>query len=165
LGLSRAPKTKKMFGNKKKETNSGAKKGMMPAASSHSLNSLVKGTVVEGTVKSESDIRVDGTIKGNLNCDAKVIIGPSGFIEGDVRCANAVIEGRFEGTLAVVDVLDVRETAEVHGDIKTNKLVVQPGAVFNVVCKMGSQSNNFEKNLANNLAKSTADIGVKEKAS
>ena len=71
-----------MFGgNNKKETNTGGRNNS-PSAASHSLNSLVAGTVVEGTVKSESDIRIDGTITGKVFCDAKVIIGLTGYVEG-----------------------------------------------------------------------------------
>ena len=129
-----------MFNNKKEVTQS--KKSIIPTTASHSLNTLVKGTVVEGTVKSESDIRIDGVIKGSLNCNAKVIIGPSGLIEGEVKCANAVIEGKFEGSLQVSELLNVRENAKVSGDVRTNKLIVQSGAVFNVDCKMGAEFKN-----------------------
>jgi cytoskeletal protein CcmA (bactofilin family) len=125
-----------MFNSKKEVTQS--KKSIIPTTASHSLNTLVKGTIVEGTVKSESDIRIDGIIKGSLNCNAKVIIGPSGYIEGEVKCANAVIEGKFEGSLQVSELLNVRENAKVSGDVRTNKLIVQSGAVFNVDCKMGA---------------------------
>ena len=128
-----------MFGSKKKEL--AQKKSIIPTTS-HSLNSLVKGTVVEGTVKSENDFRVDGTIKGSLSCGAKVIIGPSGFVEGEVYCENAVIEGRFDGVMNVKELLNVRETAEVTGNINTNKLIVQSGAIFNVACKMGAHQSN-----------------------
>lgn len=111
---------------------------------SNALNSLVKGTLVEGTVKAESDIRVDGTIKGTLTCNAKVIIGPSGVIEGDIVCQNAVIEGKFNGKLKVSDLLSIKETAEVVGDITTDKLLVQPGAIFNVTCNMKDAQKNKE---------------------
>jgi len=129
-----------MFNNKKEVTQS--KKSIIPTTTSHSLNTLVKGTLVEGTVKSESDIRIDGVIKGTLNCNAKVIIGPSGFIEGKVKCANAVIEGKFEGSLQVTELLNVRENAKISGDVITNKLIVQSGATFNVDCKMGSSESS-----------------------
>ena len=125
-----------MFG-KKKET---PKKSIIPNSNSNALNSLVKGTIVEGTVHSESDIRVDGVIKGKLTCLAKVIVGPSGQIEGEVKCVNAVIEGKFKGILTVDELLSVKENAEVVGDITTNKLVVQAGAIFSVACKMGSNT-------------------------
>jgi cytoskeletal protein CcmA (bactofilin family) len=100
------------------------------------INSLVKGTHVEGSVSSESDIRVDGTIKGTLNCKAKVIIGVTGSIEGEIKCQNAVIEGRFKGNIHVSELLMIRETAEIIGDIYTSKLTVNSGASFNGSIKM-----------------------------
>lgn len=111
---------------------------------SNALNSLVKGTLVEGTVVAESDIRVDGIIKGTLTCSAKVIIGPSGVIEGDIVCQNAVIEGKFKGKLKVHELLSIKETAEVVGDIATGSLLVQPGAIFNVNCNMNDALKNKE---------------------
>jgi cytoskeletal protein CcmA (bactofilin family) len=103
---------------------------------SSGLNALVKGTSVEGTVKCESDIRIDGTITGDLICKAKVIVGPTGYIEGEITCQNAVVEGKIKGVLNVTDVLNIRETAEIDGTISTGKLIVQSGAKFNVACKM-----------------------------
>ena len=129
-----------MFGSKKRKTEAANKKSMMPN-STNSLNSLVKGTRVEGIVSSESDIRIDGIIVGTLTCKAKVIIGPSGTVEGDVKCENAVIEGTFKGNLHVTELLTVKETAQVHGDVNTNKLLVQSGATFNVSCRMGANRN------------------------
>ncbi len=134
-----------MFNSKKEVTQT--KKSIIPTTTSHSLNTLVKGTVVEGTVKSESDIRIDGIIKGSLNCNAKVIIGPSGFVEGEVKCANAVIEGKFEGSIQVSELLNIRESAKVSGDVRTNKLIVQSGAEFNVDCKMGAAEFNSKGSL------------------
>lgn len=126
-----------MFGGNNKKENTNTKSSSTPTTSS-GLNSLVKGTVVEGTVKSESDIRIDGTIKGKLICDAKVIIGPTGYVEGEIRCQNAVVEGKFEGTLEVSALLNVRESAVVSGEVSTEKLIVQSGATFNVTCSMGA---------------------------
>lgn len=127
-----------MFGGKEKTQTTKT----TVAATSNALNSLVQGTEIEGTVKAESDIRVDGTIKGNLDCTAKVIIGPTGYIEGQINCANAIIEGRFEGILNVKDLLNVRNSAKINGEITTNKLIVEAGAVFNVTCKMGKQESH-----------------------
>lgn len=130
-----------MFSSNKKEVSKSKSSSIMPSAATHSLNSLVQGTVVEGSVKSESDIRVDGTIKGKLFCDAKVIIGPTGYVEGEIKCKNAVIEGRFNGMLQVSELLNVRESATVEGEVSTNKLIVQSGATFNVNCNMGSSGS------------------------
>jgi cytoskeletal protein CcmA (bactofilin family) len=126
-----------MFNNTKNDTK-GKTNGLIASASSSS-NSLVQGTNIEGTVQADKDIRIDGTLKGTLNCKGKVIIGPTGYITGEVQCENAVIEGRFEGVLLVNDILHVKETARIEGDVTTQKLVVQPGSIFNVKCKMGAQ--------------------------
>ncbi|MFZ4474051.1 MAG: bactofilin family protein [Saprospiraceae bacterium] len=128
-----------MFGNTK-TTEDIKKSASTPTAGT--INALVKGTVIEGNVRCESDLRVDGTIKGKLVCQAKVIIGPTGLIEGEIRCQNAVIEGKFSGILHVSELLNVRETAEVDGEITTNKLLVQSGAKFNVSCKMDLGASN-----------------------
>lgn len=124
-----------MFGNNKNETTK-PKTTSFTGSTTNSLNSLVQGTTIEGTVRSESDIRIDGRIKGQLFCDAKVIIGPSGTIEGEITCQNAVIEGSFQGTITVKDLLVVKESAKVSGDVQTVKLVVTDGAIFNVNCNM-----------------------------
>lgn len=117
-----------MFGNNKsKETT---KVNAPVAGPTNSFNSLVQGTRVEGDIQSKSDIRIDGSIKGSLKCEAKVIIGGTGAAEGEVTCKSAVIEGRFQGTLVVEDLLTIKETANVSGQIRYGKLVVQPGAVL-----------------------------------
>lgn len=125
-----------------KDSSKSKSSSSSPSAGSHALNSVVQGTVLEGSVNSESDFRVDGTIKGKLNCDAKVIIGPQGFVDGEIRCKNAMIEGRFEGKLQVSELLNIRESAKVSGDVTTNKLIVQSGAIYNVTCNMGSDKRS-----------------------
>ena len=107
-----------MFGSKQKnEASTSSTSGSASASRGHSLNSLVEGTSIEGTISSKSDIRVDGSIKGNLTCEAKVIIGPTGNIDGEIHCQNAVIEGKFTGTLIVKELLNIRETADVNGKV------------------------------------------------
>ncbi|MGB1217058.1 MAG: bactofilin family protein [Saprospiraceae bacterium] len=130
-----------MFGNNKSKDNSNNNRNTS-SAPSNALNSLVQGTVVEGDIKSENDIRIDGVIKGTLTSSAKVIIGPTGLVQGEITCRNAMVEGRFEGVINVSELLNVRETAEMSGEIYTNKLVVQSGAIFNVSCSMGNQQQS-----------------------
>lgn len=122
-----------MFSSKSK-TDGNVNVSSIP--SPNAFNTLAVGTVIEGNVRSASDIRVDGSIFGNLTCDSKIIIGPSGIIEGDVSCASAHIEGKYKGKLTVGDILNIRENAVVTGDIITQKLIVQAGASFNGTCVM-----------------------------
>ncbi len=124
-----------MFGKKTEMQTTG------PTRSSNSLlhNSLVQGSHLKGNVTSENDFRIDGTFHGGLTCRARVIIGPTGEFKGDIECENAIIEGRFDGTMQIRQVLEVREGAVIEGDVTTNKLVVQSGSVFDVKCSMGAQ--------------------------
>lgn len=113
---------------------------------SSAINTLVGGTHVEGTIVAKSDIRIDGTVEGVLDCSGKLIIGMDGKVEGEATCQNAVIEGTFRGTLVVHDSLDVRDNANVVGDIKTGKLNVQSGAIFNGNCDMGQKIKSIPSN-------------------
>ena len=135
-----------MFGNsssnEKKEASKTKSGSSSPSGGSHALNSIVQGTVVEGSVNSKSDFRVDGTIKGKLFCDAKVIIGPTGLVEGEIRCKNAMIEGKFQGIINVSELLNIRESAKVSGEITTDKLIVQSGATVNGNCNMGGEKRS-----------------------
>jgi cytoskeletal protein CcmA (bactofilin family) len=124
-----------MFGNKTDKPNPA--NGTSP--SSNVSNSIVDGTKIEGNVFAANDIRIDGELIGKLDCKGRVIIGPQGRIEGDVHCQNAIIEGHFTGNVIVKELLTVKDTAVINGDIVTDKLMVQTGAVFNVTCSMGGQ--------------------------
>jgi len=94
---------------------------------------------------------VDGIIKGTLTCDAKVIIGPTGFIDGEVRCQNAVIEGRFEGILKVKELLHINESAKVSGDVTYGKLKVASGAIVSGSYKVGGQNSNGHSKSAKSI--------------
>jgi|SRR5690606_12963497 len=130
-----------MFGNKSNETKeANLRKNGGVSANVLSINSMVQGTKMEGTLHADSDIRIDGELKGSLVCKGKVIIGETGKIEGDIKCVNAVIEGSFDGILNVSELLHIKESASISGEINTDKLIVQSGAIFNVSCRMGGQS-------------------------
>lgn len=100
---------------------------------------IVQGTVFDGNINCENDIRIDGLLTGKLECSGRVIIGASGHIKGDVNCQNALVEGKFEGNLVVNELLSIKESASISGEIDTGKLHIQQGAVFNVKCAMAGQ--------------------------
>jgi len=143
-----------MFGNNNK-TNTKSKPTNSPGSTGSSgINTLVGGTNIEGTITAQNDIRIDGTVEGILKCSGKLIIGPDGTVDGEATCKNAVIEGKFEGILSVSEVLDVRENANVTGNIKTGKLLVQTGAVFNGNCDMGNKVKSISQEVVNEASAS-----------
>jgi cytoskeletal protein CcmA (bactofilin family) len=109
------------------------------------LNRIVDGTVIEGTFSSESNIRVDGTVTGTINTKGRLVVGPKGKIEGDVLCNNAEVEGVIDGKIKVNELLTLRATARILGDIHTGKLAIEPGATFTGTCSMGGVVKEMTK--------------------
>ena len=101
-----------------------------------SLNLLSAGTVVKGEIKLSGDFRLDGTFIGTINCKGKVVVGPTGSIEGEIICQNADFSGEVKATVKVAELLTLKETARYTGDITTNKLSIEPGAKFSGNCIM-----------------------------
>lgn len=129
-----------MFGKKAENMSNGS-----GAVTPNSNNSIVAGTKIQGSIIASSDIRIDGELVGDLDCSGRLVVGPEGRIKGNVTCQNAVIEGVFEGKLQVSELLNVRETAKIDGEIITDKLTVQAGALYNVTCSMGKISKSGSK--------------------
>lgn len=107
------------------------------ASGNGSINIIGAGTVIEGEIKSNGDIRIDGTIRGSVTSKAKVVVGSTGTIEGDVFCQNADISGVIKGKTTVMEMLFLKSPARINGDIQTGKLVVEVGASFTGNCSMG----------------------------
>lgn len=100
------------------------------------INSIMEGTSIEGEIRSDSNIRIDGRVKGTVNARGRVIVGQSGVIEGEVICQSSDIEGTVLGKINCQDLLSLKATAKLHGDINTKKLAIEPGAVFTGNCSM-----------------------------
>jgi cytoskeletal protein CcmA (bactofilin family) len=105
---------------------------------SNSSNTIGKGTFLEGNVETYGNIRIEGKVAGNVKSKSKVALGPSSLVQGNVMAQNADLEGEVKGRIEVTELLVLKATAVIHGDIVTGKLVVEPGAVFNGSCKMGA---------------------------
>lgn len=99
-------------------------------------NRIVEGTVVKGTIVSKADFRFDGELIGDFQSTGKLVIGPSGSVVGDVICNSADIEGKFSGTIAVTEILNVKAKASIQGQVTVGKLSVEPGADFSATCTM-----------------------------
>ena len=128
-----------MFGNSSKKENNSMASVSTDNSSPGGINSLGQGTKLVGDLNAQNDMRIDGTLEGNLHCAGKLILGPKGFINGQIDCQNAVIEGNIDGIIIVKELLQVKESAKITGEITTAKMKVQPGAIINVKCNMGGQ--------------------------
>jgi cytoskeletal protein CcmA (bactofilin family) len=105
---------------------------------SSSSNVIGKGTAIEGNIDTSGNIRIEGKVTGNIKSRAKVALGNGSQVEGNITAQNADIEGQVKGKIDIQELLVLKATAVIHGDISTGKLVIEPGATFNGSCKMGA---------------------------
>lgn len=113
------------------------------SAEASAINLIGLGTQIIGDIISAGDVRIDGTLNGNLKINGRLVIGPNGKIEGNVNCQNADISGEIKGTVEVVEMLALKATAKILGDMIIGKLSIEPGAVFTGSCNMGAIVKNI----------------------
>lgn len=105
------------------------------------INILSTGTTIKGDIKSNGDIRIDGTLIGSVNSKGKVVIGTTGNIEGEIICQNADFSGTIKAKVIVTELLQLKNTAKITGDVIANKLSIEPGAKFSGTCNMDGNVN------------------------
>lgn len=115
-----------------------------------------KNTILTGTINSKADIRIDGTLDGDVITTGKVIIGKEAKVIGKLLCGNADIEGIFTGELTVSGILNLKNGSNVKGKVHIQKLIVESGATFNANCSMHSEEDGVKK-LNNNDEEKNAE--------
>ena len=108
--------------------------------SANSINVIGADTIIEGNIISKGDIRIDGQLIGSIKTSAKLVLGTSGKIEGDLEAKSADIQGSVKGNISVSEVIYLKASCKIDGDIKTGKLVVEAGGEFNGKCIMGGSA-------------------------
>ncbi len=105
-------------------------------------NRIVEATTITGNIISKADFRLDGELIGNFQSEGKIVIGPAGKVKGDIICKNADIEGTFEGKIQVSELLNIKATATIQGEVICTKLSVEPDALFTATCRMNNKTAN-----------------------
>ncbi len=102
------------------------------------LNSIAQDTKIMGNIESEGDFRLDGVLDGILNCTGRVVLGPEAKLKGEIHSNTAEIAGNVEGEIFVTDLLSLKSTAVITGDLVMGRFSVEPGARFSGICKMNA---------------------------
>ena len=109
-------------------------------------NMIKSGTEINGDIKCKGDIRIDGKLFGSLHTEGRLVVGESGRIEGDITCKNADISGTLKAKISVNELLTLKASCNLDGEISTNKLQIEPGANFTGSCQMGGVVKGIEEN-------------------
>jgi cytoskeletal protein CcmA (bactofilin family) len=119
------------------------KKEQAQVAGGSQRNVLAAGTVITGDIKSDGDFRVDGTIEGTIETKGRIVVGQTGVIKGTTICTNAEVEGSLSGNVHVNELLSLKATARITGDVVVGKLAIEPGATFDATCTMKGSVKNL----------------------
>ena len=134
-----------MFNQKSKSEGSGETTPSTPGGASL----IAAGTTLKGDITSNGDIRIDGTLLGNMQCTAKVIIGANGVVEGDIAGQQADIMGKVTGTIKVKELLQLKGGSVVNGNLYASKLQIEPSANFNGQCHMSAAQSGSSNGSGN----------------
>lgn len=124
--------------------------------SSSAVNAIGQGSTIKGDIITQGDLRIDGTLTGSINTKGRLVLGETGLVEGEVVCQNALIAGTLKAKIQVHELLSLKATANLVGDIITNKLAIEPGANFTGTCSMGASIKNIKSNDSNGKQEKTA---------
>ena len=118
------------------------------------VNMIVEGTVFEGTLRSENDLRISGRIVGKLHVGGKAFVAPGGVVEGELIATNAEVAGSVQGELKIKELLILKGSARVDGNIEAVRLIVEEGSSFNGKCQMTKDAggNNAKLHTVNSGA-------------
>lgn len=107
-------------------------------ASNSAATMIGAGTTLKGDIQSQQDLRIDGTVIGNVRSAAKIIIGQGGVIEGDLESIQCDVNGKVSGNIRCRELLQLRGESMVTGNLYAGKLQIEPSATFNGQCHMGA---------------------------
>ncbi len=105
----------------------------------NTINLIGVGTDIKGDIESSGDMRFDGSLQGNLKTKGKVVIGSTGVVKGEISCKNSDVEGKVEGKIHVQELLSLKSTSVLIGDIIARRLAIEPGAKFTGHCNMNNE--------------------------
>ena len=94
------------------------------------MNIIGTGTVVEGKIRSQGNVRVDGKLIGEVTAGESLSVGVTGEIEGNVTAKNVTVGGKVRGTISASEKIVFEGKSVIRGDIRATRLIVDEGSIF-----------------------------------
>jgi cytoskeletal protein CcmA (bactofilin family) len=111
-------------------------------ASSHEPieNVLGQSLTVRGDLTADGGFRIDGTVEGNVESRAAVVVGESGVVRGDLRGTDVVVAGQIMGNVTCSGHLEILAKGRIEGDLDAKSVRIETGGVFRGTSRMGEDS-------------------------
>jgi cytoskeletal protein CcmA (bactofilin family) len=103
---------------------------MNTTASPTSKNVLSSDVEVKGNLKFSGELTFEGKLEGEIQTDGVLNLGDSAVINGNISALNVVVRGKVNGNITAKEKIEIKTKAELFGDIRAAKLVVEEGVTF-----------------------------------
>jgi len=112
------------------------------------ISIIAPGTKIVGDCETDGTIRVEGIVKGSVRAGKAVVIGKQGLVAGDIETQDALIAGRVEGSVKAASRLELQATCQIDGEIHTDRMQLEEGAILNGTVHMGSNAGKSSRSKA-----------------
>jgi len=134
------------------------------SSSSITFKTLIgEDTVLDGNIKCNGAVRIDGTVNGSINSESDIFIGEKAVIKGNLYGNSIYVSGKVEGNIYSKSSVHFFSTAYILGDIEAFSIVTDEGAVFNGKCSIltSDKEPSTSKKLLNGNIQNEASIQAK----
>ncbi len=125
------------------------------------INTIIgKGTSFEGNINVQNSVRVDGIFNGNIKSTESIVIGKDGEVNGEIEVKNAIVGGKVVGKLFASGKVTLENTSKIEGELKTTRLIIDEGALFNGNCQMPGGSKTAASERKTTFSKKDEEKGL-----
>src|SRR5580765_4992968 len=96
----------------------------------NSKNVLSSDVEIKGNLKFSGELTLEGKLEGEVNSDGLLQLGESGTVNGNVNVSSVIVRGKINGNVTAKDKIEIKSKAEVFGDVRAAKLVIEEGVTF-----------------------------------
>lgn len=95
------------------------------------------GMEIVGDIKSDGTVRVEGRVEGSIKAAKSVVVGREGTVDGDIETQDVVVAGRISGTVYGESRVELKDTCQVSGDIRSRRIKLDEGGRVEGSLQMG----------------------------
>lgn len=119
-------------GGAKGDSKGDPKTGARPRTASFGSgrNILSSDVEIRGKLRFANELVIDGRIEGEVNSEGDLTVGENAHIQGNINTRSVVVYGKVHGNITVTDRCELKQNAELHGDVSAGRLAIEEGASF-----------------------------------
>ncbi len=123
------------------------------------MTNLTTDVDIKGTIKFDKVLKIEGKFEGEkVTNEGELIVGKTGTVKANVKVKNATIEGRLDGNVFAAEKVELKQKAQLIGDLQARTLVIEEGVVFVGQCNVNPNGTKPEKQTFSEVKKEEKKI-------